>query len=111
MKIPVIENLGATQNHFDAINLSDNDISRLTNMCASLAAAVDGVFDVCSVDCTGNTAGATPTCELRLQLRSMEVSTYAYVRWVVLGIGAPLFHILRSACRPRSETLPPKCDQ
>ena len=33
MKIPVIENLGATQNHFDAINLSDNDLTRLTNMC------------------------------------------------------------------------------
>jgi len=32
MKIPLIENLGATQNHFDAINLSDNDLTRLTNM-------------------------------------------------------------------------------
>jgi len=31
-KIPVIENLGATQNHFDAINLSDNDLTRLNNM-------------------------------------------------------------------------------
>ena len=28
----VIENLGATQNHFDAINLSDNDLTRLNNM-------------------------------------------------------------------------------
>jgi len=32
MKIPVLENLGATQNHFDAINLSDNDLTRLSNM-------------------------------------------------------------------------------
>ena len=28
----MIENLGATQNHFDAINLSDNDLTRLNNM-------------------------------------------------------------------------------
>jgi len=31
-KIPVIENLGATNNAFDALNLSDNDLSRLSNM-------------------------------------------------------------------------------
>ena len=30
--LEVIENLGATQNHFDAINLSDNDLTRLNNM-------------------------------------------------------------------------------
>lgn len=32
LKIPVLENLGATNNAFDALNLSDNDLSRLTNM-------------------------------------------------------------------------------
>jgi len=31
-KIPVLENLGATNNAFDCINLSDNDLSRLANM-------------------------------------------------------------------------------
>lgn len=31
-KIPVLENLGATNNAFDALNLSDNDLSRLNHM-------------------------------------------------------------------------------
>lgn len=31
-KIPVLENLGATNNAFDAINLSDNDLARLASM-------------------------------------------------------------------------------
>ena len=30
-KIPIIENLGATEDQFDAIDMSDNDIARLDN--------------------------------------------------------------------------------